>query len=367
MATDRRGFLGFAAGALVLPLAGCADWRGAAPAEPVLAAGMQGSDFVLAAWDASGKILYRQSSGNRLHGFARHPSRPEAVVFERRPGYRAFVFDRFTGVMLNVISAATDRHFFGHGVYSPDGSLLYASENDYAGGRGVIGIYAVDGDYRRLGEFDAGGIGPHQVTWLPGSDALVVAVGGVLTHPDSGRAKLNLASMRSGLVMLDAGNGKVNERFDGPAAFSRLSLRHIAVNDAGVIGFGAQYYGPSIDSPPMIGLWRPGSAVEWVALDPDLGQGIDHYIGSVAFDSGGEQLLATAPRGNRIIQIDIGGGKISLLDSTDGCGVVTGADGVTWFSAGDGARQILRAGQIGPPLPPDPTVGAAIAWDNHLG
>ena len=41
------------------------------------------------------------------------------------------------------IPSIEGRHFFGHGVFSPDGKLLYATENDFEAARGVIGVYDV--------------------------------------------------------------------------------------------------------------------------------------------------------------------------------------------------------------------------------
>ena len=75
----------------------------------------------------------------RGHDVALSPDGGEWVTFARRPG-------RF-GVAIPVgtrppvwFASKSDRHFFGHGVFSAAGRLLYATENDYERAAGVIGV-----------------------------------------------------------------------------------------------------------------------------------------------------------------------------------------------------------------------------------
>ncbi|WZB72391.1 DUF1513 domain-containing protein [Achromobacter xylosoxidans] len=59
----------------------------------------------------------------------------------RQPGFFALGFglDGATGPV--ELDLPQDRHFFGHGAFFDDGWLLAATENDFDGGRGVLGIY----------------------------------------------------------------------------------------------------------------------------------------------------------------------------------------------------------------------------------
>ena len=43
---------------------------------------------------------------------------------------------------------------------------------------------------------------PHEILRFPGSDTLIVANGGIQTHPDTGRAKLNIERMLPNLSYL---------------------------------------------------------------------------------------------------------------------------------------------------------------------
>ena len=64
------------------------------------------------------------------------PAAGRAVVFARQPGTFAVVFDPSGREAPVTIPSIEGRHFFGHGVFSPDGKLLYATENDFDAARG---------------------------------------------------------------------------------------------------------------------------------------------------------------------------------------------------------------------------------------
>ena len=198
----------------------------------------------------------------RGHSFAIDAAGGRAVVFGRQPGFAlGFGLDGAAGPV--ELDLPQDRHFFGHGAFFDDGRLLAATENDFDGGRGVLGIYdaSAGGAYRRVGEFDCG-IGPHEVLLLPDGKTLCVANGGILTHPDYGKLELNLDTMRPSLAYLDAASGKLLERVELDSALHRLSIRHLAVAADGAVWFGCQYMGPAGDRPALVGRHRRGQAPE---------------------------------------------------------------------------------------------------------
>ena len=69
-------------------------------------------------------------------------------------------------------------------------------------GRGLLGVYKFEGE--RLvhsGELSTHGIGPHQVSWMPDGETLVVANGGIRTEAES-RVEMNLNAMEPSLVLM---------------------------------------------------------------------------------------------------------------------------------------------------------------------
>jgi hypothetical protein len=57
----------------------------------------------------------------------------------------------------------------------------------------VIGVRDASAGYRHIGELPSHGIGPHDLALLSDERTLVVANGGIRTHPDRRREELNLA------------------------------------------------------------------------------------------------------------------------------------------------------------------------------
>ena len=186
----------------------------ARPAGRYLSARKRGGRDETALLDESGRDLRVVPMPARGHSFAIDAAGGRAVVFGRQPGFFALGFGLGAAGPVE-LDLPQDRHFFGHGAFFDDGRLLAATENDFDGGRGVLGIYdaSAGGAYRRVGEFDCGGIGPHEVLLLPDGKTLCVANGGILTHPDYGKLELNLDTMRPSLAYLDAASGKLLERW----------------------------------------------------------------------------------------------------------------------------------------------------------
>lgn len=132
------------------------------------------------------------------------------VVFARRPGRFAIAVQ--PGREPAIFTTPDDRHFNGHGVFSPAGDLLYATENDFIGQRGVLGLYRCPGRHdrawRRIGELPTFGIGPHELGLLPDGDTLAIANGGILTDPGVGDGRSAIGrGVQADLVLIDRRRG----------------------------------------------------------------------------------------------------------------------------------------------------------------
>ena len=143
--------------------------------------------YAAAIFDPHRGDIARVSLPGRGHDAVARPSRAECVIFARRPGNFAVVLspDRLTQPVW--FTTPETRHFYGHGAFSRDGRLLYTTENDIASGSGMIGVRDATDNYRHVAEFSAYGIGPHDIAVMPDGVTVVVANGGIETHPDSGR------------------------------------------------------------------------------------------------------------------------------------------------------------------------------------
>lgn len=361
MEIDRRRLLAlFAAGLVAPPAFG----RDVDDGPLFLSARTVDAKHQVVVFDRHG-IERRSIAVNDLgHSFAVDPARRKAVAFDRAPGTHAVMFD-IDGRAASMPLVANDgRHFFGHGIFSRDGALLFASENDFDGGRGVIGVYDVARGLARIGEFKTAGIGPHDIVAMPDGRTACVANGGILTHPDYDGLKLNLDSMEPSLVYFDLATGDVVETVGLDKSLSRLSIRHLAVDRYGSIWFGCQYEGNRNDRPPLVGRHRRGREPELFGGPPDLLRALGNYVGSVAVDLSGEIVATSSPLGGIIAFWDAATGRsLGSTPLADGCGIAPLEAGLVIASSGRGTiaeidiarletRQVVGDGGRG--------------WDNHI-
>jgi uncharacterized protein len=326
--------------------------------------------FFASGFDADGAKLFDLPMPARGHGSAvspdGRPSGRQAVFFGRRPGRFALVIDTANGTVAHTIPAIEDRAFAGHGRFVKGGRLLLATEIDYAGKRGLIGLYDAADSFRRIGEWQTGGLDPHDLRLLPDGRTLIVANGGILTHPEVQRMKLNLDSMDSSVAFIDIRDGSLIEQRRLPGEFFQLSLRHMAVTAEGETVIAMQYEGPSNDLVPLVGLARPGRDIEMLDMPDAAWSRLRNYCGSAAVDAGGTILGVTSPRGGRALFWEAATRRpLPPLDLADGCGLA---------AAPVPGRFIVSNG-LGALVEYDPLNGrtraldsgfAGARWDNHI-
>lgn len=298
----------------------------------------------------------------RGHGVAPLPG-GGFVVFARRPG--RFALAVCPGSPTTTFAPPDDRHFYGHGCLSPAGDLLYVTENDFARGRGVIGVYSPP-DWRRVGEFPTHGIEPHEIVLMTDGETVAVANGGIATDPAIGDGRTAIGSgIASDLVLLDRRTGALKGQWRLPADLADLSIRHLAIDGAGSVWFGCQWEGPAEATPPLLGRLAAGGGLRTV-VTAGLPGNLANYVGSVAADQSGSLIAASAPRAGAVVLVDAAKGCIlGTLPLVDGCGLAADNEpGRFLASSGTGALAGLGIGDAGPLQAPVRTTSAR--WDNHL-
>ena len=366
MAIDRRVALGLLAGGLAAPL--LPRSLRAARAGPLwLSARARGDgDHSVSGFRRSGAPVFDLALPGRGHSFAVSPDGRAAVHFARRPGEFALAIDLPRGTVLDRFAPPENRRFQGHGAFDPDGRLLYASENDFAAARGAIGIYDAAEGYARLGELPSHGIGPHEIVLLPDGNTLAVANGGIATHPDMPRVKLNLPDMAPSLAYVDRRDGALLGEYRLDAALNRLGIRHLAVGWNGAVAVAMQYEGPRGDLVPLVALHRNGD-LQFLDTPEAALRAMRQYCGSVAFDAGGRIAAASAPRGNIAAFWDTETGAfLSTAPLADGSGIAPAArPGAFVATSGRGGAFLIDA-RSGAAERIGNRFVAAGRWDNHL-
>ncbi|MFC6446159.1 DUF1513 domain-containing protein [Shinella zoogloeoides] len=349
---DRRAFLRMAGTAWAASLAARPAFA-LSRTDAVFASGYREPDgsFGIAVLAEDGRIIDRTPLPARSHGMAFSPITNHLVAFARRPGTFALVIDRSGKAAPVTIAAAEDRHFFGHGCFAPDGRILYASENDFDANRGVIGLYDARDGYRRIGEYSTFGIGTHDLSVSDDGSLLIAANGGIETHPDFGRTKLNLDHMEPSLALIDAATGALIERHALPEKLRQLSTRHVDLDEKGRIWFACQYEGPRNDLPPLVGRLSKGEDLTFLSLPEETTIGLANYVGAIAVNRREGLVGLTSPNGGRFVMLDARTGRVLREETVaDAAGIAAAPNGFA-VSSYDGRFAGRRED---------------VAWDQHI-
>ncbi|MBZ9985531.1 DUF1513 domain-containing protein [Mesorhizobium sp. BH1-1-5] len=355
---DRRDFLRAAGAGFAAAMAPRA-WADTLAADAVFATAFVKRDggFGAAVLSEAGKILHTVDLPDRGHDVTFDPVSKRSVVFARQPGTFAVVFDHAGRDKPLTIASIAGRHFFGHGVFSPGGALLYATENDFDNAAGVVGVYDARAKFNRIGEFPTYGMGPHELLLLGDGRTLAIANGGIETHPDYGRAELNIATMKPSYTLVDRVTGDLIEKHELPPALHQLSIRHMDLDRAGTVWFGCQYRGPGTDRPALVGRAARGKELELLEMPQDVLSRFRNYIGSVAANAGTGTVAVTSPEGNSLAVLDAASGRVVATQSLiEVCGLAPDGAG---FMATTGAGEIV-GGAGATRSEPD------YVWDNHM-
>ena len=323
--------------------------------------------FWLTALDADGRTHIKVPLPERGHDTAVDPAGQRAVIVARRAGRFAMVINLASGKLEREITAEPGRHFYGHGIFSADGALFYSTENDYETGDGKIGVRDAKDGFRWLGELPSHGIGPHQLALLSDGETIVVANGGILTHPAQGRLKLNIETMEPSLVRLERASGKLIESRSLAPWLHQLSIRHIAVDPENRIAVAMQHEGSVEDRVPMVAIDRGDGALALLRAPETVELRMRNYCGSVCLDSSAQMMAVSHPRGGQITFWSWPDGDYrGRIDFLAGCGLApASAAGQFWISNGRGELVLYNA-LSGKSEPQRIAHHAERYWDNHL-
>ena len=314
--------------------------------------------------DADGAEIGRMALAGRGHDIAIDGPRGRVAVFARRPGYFAVVVDARSLTPLATLRPPEGHHFFGHGAFSADGRLLYATENVFTDEqpRGVIGVYDASGDFARIGAFETHGMDSHEILLAPDGQTLVVANGGIETHPEFGRQKLNVADMRPSIVRIDSRTGDLLGETQLETGLNQLSTRHMAFDGTGALWFGCQWEGEKSRRPPLVGRIDGEGEALLLPFPDAVAPLARNYIGSVVASRDGSAIAATSPIGGAVFVFDAARKSLATTHALrDGCGIA-GATGHQFIaSAGDGRLMRVDGAAMAPLAHP-----AGVEFDNHL-
>lgn len=300
----------------------------------------------------------------RGHGLVHDAQSQQALLFARRSGTHAVVIDMQSLEISHEIQSPEDRHFYGHGCFSADGRYCYMTENDFDNARGVISVWDAQ-KWGRIAEWESYGTGPHDIHLMPDGNTLVVANGGIRTHPDYGRRKLNIDSMDSSLVYLNAQSGELRER--KTIDFPYLSIRHLHVNLRGTVAIAMQSQQTDARMKPyepLLAIHRQANTIQTLLSPHTIQQSLKGYAADAIISDDETTAVLTCPRANKAVIWDLVSNSVKHEVALDGVsGVTFGPDNNHVFLSGDSGeitQLSLDTGMVVNKMVFD------IQWDNHM-
>jgi len=322
-------------------------------------------NFFAAAFDLQGQLINKVALPARGHEVIPLTSKPgHALVFARRPGNYVLEVDFNTGEIVSQISVTAEQRFYGHGVLTDNDNILLTTENDYQQGKGLI-VVRDRHTNQVLEQYDSGGIGPHQLALMPSTHVneqrIVIANGGIKTHPDQARQKLNLSTMQPNLAYMDINNGKVLESY--ALENKQLSIRHLAVSKKGKVIAGLQYQGASTDEVPLALSHHGENQLTLLQANESTWRSMKQYTASVCINDAENTVAITCPKASLLTywQLDTGD-FITSHKLKDGAGLAL-VDNV--FIASTGRGNIIAQQNIHTAYQ-DKARFSNLRWDNHM-
>jgi hypothetical protein len=357
---SRREFLRAAAAATTaFGLAGCSAGRPTRRGAIIGAGRFLTTDtgkmtHVLCVFDLDGGRSRAISMDFFGHGLAFHPSeRNRVVVFEKK-GPGACEIDLGTGRVTRPIATPATRAFYGHGAFSRDGQVLFATENHLETRNGLIVIRDAQ-TYRELGEFPTYGQSPH--------DCHLIDVGKTLAITNGG-GPVDSAALPS-VTFVDVASTKLLERltFETP----RINAGHLALSaKRDVVAISAPREGLSRESLGGVTIRTGSGPFQTVTSPEDV---IARMVGeslSLCIDDRRRTVGVTNPDGNIVTFWDLDQKRlVKHLDLPAPRGLARTLDGGSLvLSYGQGTLALLDPESLTPA--PTPVIASSTLSGSHI-
>ncbi|MDR9825574.1 DUF1513 domain-containing protein [Vibrio sp. FNV 38] len=311
----------------------------------------QHKNYVLGISQINGTLVTTVPLPSRGHGIAHNITSNEVAVFARRPGHYLTIIDSHIWQVKRTIVPDEGRHFYGHGVFSPDGRFLYTTEGISSTSQGVIGCYEVARGYLKVNEIPAYGIGPHQLTFFDPT-TLAICIGGIQTQ---GRTVVNLDKMQSGLNLVSV-TGDLLEQ--SVLTDNKMSIRHIHGNESTGLLVGLQEKRVEKLGGSLLAYFERGRGLIEIEPDDSYWSRFDGYVGSVAQTD--QHIIATSPHGHCFgVWNKINKQLVRLKPLHEVCGVASLRND---FYVSSGTGRI----KISPTKTDLVSRQSPVYWDNHM-
>ncbi|MFN8753590.1 MAG: DUF1513 domain-containing protein [Betaproteobacteria bacterium] len=210
--------------------------------------------YVLVALDWPGRKLSLMAVNFLPHAIAIRPDNPQQVVAFEKIGPGCAEFHLPSGELRRFIAPVPGRWFYGHGVFSADGALLFSTETVIQTGEGRIGVRDAH-SLRPLDDFPTFGHNPHDCHLVEEGRVLVITNGGGKAGAD-----------QPCVTWVDTGTRKLLHRLEIQG--ERHNAGHLAITPGGTL---------AVVSAPRAGLGE--QALGGLSLRPGEGDALQLITG----------------------------------------------------------------------------------------
>jgi len=319
---------------------------------------------------------YNISSKFRGHGICQNPVLPEQVIMmSRRPGLQGLVFNLDKKAMINTFNCRAGQHFQGHSCFSKDGNFLYSTESDSKTGEGIISVRETK-TFQQVSQFESYGIGPHQIELMPDRDTLVIANGGLLNLPESGREILNLVTMDSSLTYINRHTGDLisqhrltKDLINNDLDMSKASIRHLDVATDGSVVMGLQVQRIAMKNDQLLPLAaiHKNNQLQLLTAPNNLTQQLNDYMGSVKINNQTRTVGYTSPKGNLAVFWSLDDLSLQAFHNFhDVCGLSLSADNKHFILSNSTGKIRFIDSKLLTEDKAQRLYFANQSWDNHM-
>jgi uncharacterized protein len=228
--------------------------------------------------------------------------------------------------------------------------------------RGVISVRDA-ASFEIVGEIETRGIDPHEIIRSADGISLLVANGGIMTHPRTFRRKLNIPTMDPSLCSIHAASAQCVEQWR--LGDHLLSIRHLARASDGRAAAGLQYEGDPRRAPGIVALYRPRRGLQLLEAPANELAKFHGYVASIAISEAHDLIAAACPYGNGVACWSLSSAAyLGFITADETYGVSPLDDGTIIASQRDGTAYVLDENRLRSQFL---KLGDAdsIRWDDH--
>jgi hypothetical protein len=238
------------------------------------------------------------------HSFLAHPLKPDHVIAVEKWGASVVEIDIKKNEVTNLLTSPPQTQFFGHGIFSPKGDILYISLGDFDSKKGKLIGYDSK-TYKQILNYEVSVGGIHDSHYLP-DGSLMLASSGRLLVPGNARP-YGAVLERTSMITMNLSSGKVTaQRFVDD---DNQNIGHIGLTPKGKLlglstGWGQTTDGHVNHGNLYLSMLNDTKFTK-VTYPADIDMSIEGEFLSLAYDPTTDIALITLPDSKDILFIDI--------------------------------------------------------------